>query len=163
MSNDTFVKIGKYEASPQPEADPETVRTAEHPPGFADLAGYLASDCERSIYKRFRWLTARSLLMMQDEITGLEQRIREWDLEDRTMVESHDEASTLQLRGTLSSWESLVESAKTNTRDAEKLQVYNSLRTLLAAYRMSQIYESLIMLTLPRRGCPTCRVSGPCN
>jgi len=140
MSNDIQPNIGKYEEDAlPPDADPESVRTAEHPPGFADLAGYLASDCERSIYKRFRWLTARNLLMMQDEITGLEQRVREWDLEDRLTIETHDESSTYQLRGTLSSWESLVESAKTNKRDAEKLEVYNSLRTLLAAYRTLQV------------------------
>ena len=139
MSNDIHLNIAKYETALLPEPDPESVRTAEHPPGFADLAGYLASDCERSIYKRFRWLTARNLLMMQDEITGLEQRVREWDLEDRLTIETYDESSTYQLRGTLSSWESLVESAKTNKRDAEKLEVYNSLRTLLAAYRTFEI------------------------
>jgi len=143
MSNDISVNVGKYEASMEPDVesvqqdvDPESIRTAEHPPGFADLAGYLASDCERSIFKRFRWLMARNLLMMQDEITALEERIRRWDLEDRMMIETHDESVTYGLCSTLTSWEAMVQSAKTDKRDAEKLEVYTSLRTLLAAYRM---------------------------
>lgn len=128
------VKIGKYDPT-MLETDPESVQTAEHAPGFAELAGYLASDCERSVYKRFRWLTARNLLMMQAEITSLEERIRNWDMEDRLILETHDEATCKQLRATLTSFDALVESAKSNKRDGDKLEVFMKLRTLLPEYR----------------------------
>jgi len=135
LANDIQVTVGKYEESGRPDVDPESIQTVEHPPGFAELAGYLASDCERSIFKRFRWLTARNLLMMQAEISSLEERIRCWDQEDRTTIETQGPSASYQLYTTLTSWDALVESAKTNKRDAEKMEIFTTLRNLLPAYR----------------------------
>ncbi|KAH9216090.1 hypothetical protein DL95DRAFT_460634 [Leptodontidium sp. 2 PMI_412] len=97
-------------SSPHNVVDAENTSTAdEHLEGFADFAAYIGSDRDLALFRRFDTLGARNLLYLQAELLALEEKLQEYDEEERRFVE---ENSTRMVEGQLMpngpAWEVLL-------------------------------------------------------
>jgi hypothetical protein len=53
-----------------------------HIHGYPSLAAIIASDPSAAVFRRFDYISARTLLYMQSELTELEAKLQEYELED---------------------------------------------------------------------------------
>ena len=58
----------------------------EHPRGYPKLAALQSSDSVFAIYRRFSTLHTRCLLLAQDELCSLEQKLHQIDAAERTQL-----------------------------------------------------------------------------
>jgi hypothetical protein len=57
-----------------------------YPRGYPELAAFITSDPEISIFRRFGYLHLRQLLYLQDELTLLEQQLHHIDVTERAEI-----------------------------------------------------------------------------
>ncbi|KAH7324249.1 hypothetical protein B0I35DRAFT_423794 [Stachybotrys elegans] len=110
-----------------------------HADGFPSLSAFIASDRDNTaaIFKRFRRLAARNLLLLQSELAELEAKLDAFDQQDQESLES------LQ---TLRNWEDYK--AK-NDHDSERIKLLLDVRAKMNEYREALISESAISLLPP--------------
>lgn len=78
-------------------SDPNTAGLATSQVGYPALAHFMASDSVFRIFRRFDFLTVRTLLYLQDELCELEQRLKELDDSD-LQLNSHAHTVSLHSR-----------------------------------------------------------------
>lgn len=93
--------------------------------GYAQAAGFIATDKELAVYRRFDRTAARVLLVMQSEILSKQNRLDTLDEED---------ANDPQEKGFLSSATIYEELQERDPRDEEKCKLLGELRKLLKEY-----------------------------
>ncbi|ERF74840.1 hypothetical protein EPUS_03224 [Endocarpon pusillum Z07020] len=113
----------------RPDAEKDAVEV-KYVHGYPTLAAFIASDPGHStaIYRRFDFLSARTLLLLQSELVELEAQLRVLDQED---LQNDDEEVTECARD----WNVFEEKAKVAHSRAEKrMQLSLLIRAKLKEY-----------------------------
>ena len=99
--------------------------------GYSSLAAFIASDRDKStqIYRRFDYLSARNLLLLQSELAELEAWQREFDADDTR--------GTVEEKRSARNWKILKERATEpgNIREKKRLEVADEIRRKIKEYR----------------------------
>ena len=100
--------------------------------GFSSLVAFIASDRDKStqIYRRFDYLSARNVLLLQSELAELEARQRELDIADTR--------ATVEEKRSARNWRALKERAADpdNVRERERMEVVEEIQRKIKEYRV---------------------------
>ena len=143
--------------------------------GYADLAEYIVSDEDLSVYRRFCSLSARNLLYLQAELQVLEAQLRNLDKKCQADIENGgDLGEKMEILQAAKDWESFVRKANFgDERQLEKMKIVMEIRRVMKEYRKLIRSHSFLPLCLwyirrggitvakqglgsrsPRRTCP---------
>ncbi|KAJ5219698.1 hypothetical protein N7468_008902 [Penicillium chermesinum] len=57
-----------------------------YPRGYPELAAFMKTDAEISMFRRFDYLHLRELLYLQEELTSLEEQLQKFDASEPTEI-----------------------------------------------------------------------------
>jgi hypothetical protein len=107
------------------------------PAGYAEMSGLMGKSPEFAIFRRFGALNAQNLLYLQAELTGLEKKLKEHELDDQ--------CSDTGFRSVYSrDWETLASSCDLHSgaeNDPKQWQTFMAIRAKLKEYSMA--FETL--------------------
>lgn len=113
------------------EASPEYLE------GYAELAEYIASDADLSMYKRFTSLSARNILYLQAEIQVLDDDLRRLDRLDHEDIKKFD-SSGMDIIQAAKDWQTFDRKARAgDDRQAKKMALVKKIRRAIKEYRIS--------------------------
>ena len=115
-------QLSRVPTAKQLVGPPDSIQTT----GYAQAAGFIATDKELSVYRRFDRTAARVLLTMQSEITSKQKRLDILDQEDAK--DPNDE------KAFISAATIFEELQNRGPRDEEKNILLGELRRLLKEY-----------------------------
>jgi len=130
----------------------------EYVGGYAEFSAYIASDSDLQIFRSFKDLTSRNLLMLQSELLSLEARLRSIDQEEyQSIVEAKlncDDEELIKLRLGIEHWETFVEEASQSDanqsktqreiRQVRKMNLVQELRRTLPLYQDALLRQSQV-------------------
>lgn len=116
-----------------PRLDEETQAGSIRPlDGFPSLANFIASDHDRSslTFRRFDELSARNLLYLQSELSGLQFQLAKYDAEDSSF-----EHGDLQSRKCAMNWEAFKDAARVpGSKQEKRMKLVMEIRRLMKEY-----------------------------
>lgn len=114
-------QVSRVPTAKQLVAPPKKIQST----GYAQAAGFIATDKELAVYRRFDRTAARVLLVLQSEILSKQNRLDILDEED---------ANDPKEKGFLSSATIYEELQERDPRDEEKYKLLGEMRKLLKEY-----------------------------
>ncbi|KAK5126363.1 hypothetical protein LTR85_010599 [Meristemomyces frigidus] len=113
-----------------PETAEDLGPVDEYAPGFAKIAAFMSMDREGGMYRRFRELSAKSLLYMQSELASLEADLLRMD---RNEMKSEDVRERMDNEQVAMSWD-MLNNSQHNERHKRRMELIIRLRNLIKAY-----------------------------
>ena len=96
------------------------------------FADFIATDDELPIFRRFDRLNARNLLYLQSELIALEAQLQALDYEDV-------KDGSMDVMLSAKCWETLLLRAEEHPREAERMELIRTIRTVIREYSRHSI------------------------
>ncbi|KAI9672239.1 MAG: hypothetical protein M1831_002053 [Alyxoria varia] len=122
--------------------------TTELVPGFTELAAFLSTDTERSIYPRFRDLGALNLVYKAAELASLRAQLRRGDQLEKNIIANPNHPRRDLTLNSATSFEGFEEAAEKDDYYKSKKAALEKLSHLISDYRSAIACEGLMNGTI---------------